>query len=73
MSSASYALVLIFLAAGCSLGWFANRSYVSHKDVKSTKAKLPGYRKSRHQNGVLALILAFVIGIIVFGLIRPHP
>lgn len=73
VNSASYALVLIFLGAGCTLGWYANRSYSSHRDVKTTKAKLPGYRRSRHQNGVVALILAFVIGIVVFSLIRPHP
>jgi hypothetical protein len=63
----------MFLGAGCTLGWFANRSYTSHRDVKSTKAKLPGYRRTRHQSGVVALILAFVIGIVVFGLIKPHP
>ncbi len=73
MSSASYVLVLIFLAAGCVLGWFANRSVAAHGDVKSTKKKIPGYRKSRHYNGVVALILAFVIGIVVFDLIHPHP
>jgi hypothetical protein len=73
MSSASYGLVLIFLAAGCFLGWFANRSVAAHGDVKSTKKKIPGYRKSRHHNGIVALILAFVIGIVVFDLIHPHP
>jgi ABC-type Fe3+ transport system permease subunit len=73
MSSASYGLVLIFLAAGCALGWYANRSYAAHGDVKSTKRKLPGYRRTRHRSGVVALILAFVIGIVVLGLIKPHP
>jgi hypothetical protein len=73
MSSASYGLVLVFLAAGCFLGWFANRSVSAHGDVKSTKKKIPGYRKSRHHNGIVALILAFVIGIVVFDLIHPHP
>jgi hypothetical protein len=72
MSSASYGLVLIFLAAGCFLGWFANRSIAAHGDVKSTKRKLPGYRKTRHHNGIVALILAFVIAIAAFDLIHPH-
>lgn len=73
MSPASYGVALIFLGAGCALGWFANRSVAAHGDVKSTKKKLPGYRKTRHHNGIVALILAFVIGIVVFDLIRPHP
>jgi hypothetical protein len=73
MSAASYGVALIFLGAGCLLGWFANRSVAAHADVKSTKKKIPGYRKTRHHNGIVALILAFVIGIVVFDLIRPHP
>jgi hypothetical protein len=72
MSSASYVLILIFLVAGCTLGWFANRSVAAHGDVKSTKRKLPGYRKTRHRNGIVALILAFVIAFAVLDLIHPH-
>lgn len=70
MSPASYGAVVIFLVAGCMLGWFANRAIASHGDVKSTKKKIPGYRKSRHHNGIVAAILAFVIGVLVFDLIR---
>ena len=72
MSSSSYGLVLIFLAAGCALGWYANRSFAAHGDVKSTKKKIPGYRKSRHHNGIITVILALVIGVVVFNLISPH-
>src|SRR5260221_7997952 len=53
MRTASYGLMFVFLAAGCVLVWFANRSIAAHGDVKSTKGKLPGYRKARHRNGVL--------------------
>ena len=70
MSSASYGLVLIFLTAGCTLGWYANRAYAAHGDVKSTKKKIPGFRKSRHRNGIITVILAFVISVVVFDLIR---
>lgn len=72
MSSSSYGLVLIFLGAGCALGWYANRSFAAHGDVKSTKKKIPGYRKSRHHNGIITVILALVIGVVVFNLISPH-
>lgn len=73
MSSASYGLIFIFLAAGFSLGWYANRSIAAHGDVKSTKGKLPGYRKTRHRTGIVAMILALVIGVVVFDIIHPHP
>jgi hypothetical protein len=72
MSSSSYGLVLVFLAAGGSLGWFANKAITSHGDVKSTRPKMRGYRKSRHRNGFITILLAFVIGVVVFDLIRPH-
>ena len=72
MSSASYGIALVFLAVGCALGWFANRAYASHGDVKSTKAKLPGYRKSRHRNGVITIIMVLVMSVVVFDLLRPH-
>ncbi len=73
MSSASYGLALIFLGAGCALGWFANRTIAAHGDVKSTKRKIPGYRKARHRSGVVFILLAFVLFVVVFDLIRPHP
>ncbi len=72
MSSASYGVALIFLGAGCALGWYANRAYASHGDVKSTKAKIPGYRKSRQHNGIITIVLALVIVVVVFDLLRPH-
>jgi hypothetical protein len=72
MSSASYALVLLFLVAGFALGWYANRAYAAHGDVKSTKAKIPGYRKSRHKNGTITAILAFAIAVVILGILSPH-
>ena len=72
MSAASYALILVFLAGGVVLGWFSNKAYSSHGDVKVGKTRVKNYRKSRHQNGLIAIILAVVIGVIVFDLIHPH-
>jgi hypothetical protein len=72
MSPASYALALIMLAAGGTLGWFANKAYASHGDVKVSKGRIRNYRKSRHHNGVIAIILALVIGVVVFDLLKPH-
>ena len=73
MRPVDYGLVLIFLISGSVLGWFANKAYASHGDVKTGKQRLSGYRKSRHRNGFITAVLAFVIGIVVFDLLRPHP
>jgi hypothetical protein len=71
MSPGDYGLVLVFLAAGLSLGWYANKAYASHGDVKTGKGRVKGYRKSRHRNGIIAIILAIVIGVVVLDLMRP--
>jgi hypothetical protein len=52
------------------LGWHAGRAYASRGDVKSTKKKIPGYRKSRHRNGLITIILAFVICVVVLDLMH---
>lgn len=70
MSAATGGFVLVFLVAGCMLGWRAGRAYASHGDVKSTKKKIPGYRKSRQRNGVITIILAFVICVVVLDLMH---
>ena len=72
MSGASYGVALVFLASGGALGWYANRAAVSHADVKSTKAKLPGFRRTRHRSGVITIILALVLVVVVFGIFNPH-
>ena len=73
MRPIDYGLVLIFLTAGLVLGWWANKAYASHGDVKSGKQRLSGYRKARHRNGFITAVLAIVIGVVVFDLLRPHP
>lgn len=72
MSAASSGLFIVFLGAGGALGWYANRAYAAHGDVKSTKKKLPGYRKSRKQNGFVTLVLFFVIGFVVITMLGGH-
>lgn len=70
MTGGSFVFVLIFLAAGAVLGWYGNRAVASNADVKSTKKKLPGFRKSRQHNGIIAIVLAFVIIVFVFDIMR---
>jgi hypothetical protein len=72
MSAASYGLMLVALAAGFTLGFHSHKAYAAHGDVKSTKAKIPGYRKSRQRSGFITAAILFVIGFVVLGLLHPH-
>jgi hypothetical protein len=53
--------VLIFLAIGSGLGWYSQKMYQGHQDVKVAKNRLTGGRRTRWRAGVLAVGIAIVI------------
>jgi hypothetical protein len=53
--------VLIFLAIGCALGWFSQKMYQAHGDVKVAKTRLTGGRRTRMRAGLLAVAFAVVV------------
>jgi hypothetical protein len=57
MGSAAFGFVLIVLVVGCFLGWHANRAHAAHGDIKTTKGRISGYRKTRLRSGVIAIAL----------------
>lgn len=73
MKPAEYGLILVFLIVGIVLGWWANKTYSSHGDVKTGKQRLSGYRKARSRNSVITAILVVAVGVVVFDLLHPHP
>ncbi len=73
MEPVDYGLALVFLIAGVVLGWWANKTYASHGDVKTGKQRLSGYRKTRQHNSLVTAILVLAVGFVVFGLLRLHP
>jgi hypothetical protein len=63
-------LVIAFLAVGCMLGWHAQRTRSAHADVRSTKGRLPGFRKTRIRSGLYVVVLVAVAVLIMSALIR---
>lgn len=70
MESAAFGLGLIFLIVGCILGWHANQAQAAHGDVKTTKGRLPGFRRTRMRSGLITLIVGVVVLLIIFDLLR---
>lgn len=64
MSAAVFTVAVLVLVIGCTLGWHANRTYTAHGDVKTTRGRIAGYRKTRLRSGIIAVI--FVIVVLVF-------
>jgi hypothetical protein len=66
-------LVIIFLVVGCVLGWHANRARAAHGDVKATKGRLPGFRRTRQRSGLIALAVAAIVVVAIYALLRGFP
>ncbi len=65
MGSAAFGLVIIFVAVGCVLGWNANRARAAHGDVRTTRNRLPAFRRTRNRSGLIALGLIVVMVLLV--------
>lgn len=61
MSPTVTTTVLIFLAMGSALGWYSQKMYQGHQDVKVAKNRLTGGRRTRWRAGLLAVALAIVV------------
>lgn len=61
MSPTVITTVLIFLVIGCALGWYSQKMYMAHGDVKVAKNRLSGGRRTRWRAGLLAVALAIVV------------
>ncbi len=69
MESAAFGLGLIFLIVGCILGWHANQAQAAHGDVKTTRSRLPGFRRTRMRSGLIAIGVVVVMVLLVAGMI----
>jgi hypothetical protein len=60
VSATIFGIAVVVLVVGCILGWHANRTYAAHGDVKTTRGRIAGYRKTRLRSGVIAVIFVIV-------------
>jgi hypothetical protein len=44
---------ILVLVAGVTAGWYASQAHAAHDGLKSTRKRLPGYRRT----GMIALVL----------------
>ncbi|MGO8885750.1 MAG: hypothetical protein ACLPUO_06200 [Streptosporangiaceae bacterium] len=61
MSAGAVLVVMVFLAVGCVLGWHANRTRAAHGDVRTTKNRLPGFRRTRMRSGSISLVIVIIM------------
>jgi len=57
-------LAIVVLVVGALMGWHANRAHSAHGDLRTTRGRLPGFRRTRFRSGVFSLAL-FAIAVFV--------
>jgi hypothetical protein len=72
MSKTAIAIVVVFLVVGSAVGWYSQKSYSAHGDVKVAKTRLKGGRRTRWRSGLLALVLGVITFLAVRDIIHPH-
>jgi hypothetical protein len=72
MNAGVLIIIIAFMGIGCMLGWHAQRARSSHGDVKSTKGKLPGFRKTRMRAGLYMFVLVAISLLVMSALIGHH-
>ena len=72
MSPTAFGLVVIFLAVGSMLGWHANRARSAHGDVRATRGRLPGFRRTRMRSGLYVLALVVIVLLVISDMLHRH-
>jgi ABC-type Fe3+ transport system permease subunit len=72
MTPAAIALVVAFLAAGLLLGWFGQKTYAAHGDIKVAKTRMRGGRKTRWRSGLWAVLIGALLVIAVKDILFPR-
>jgi hypothetical protein len=67
---AVFGVAVLVLVIGCFLGWHANRTYAAHSDVKTTRGRIAGYRKTRLRSGLIALAFIVIALLVVAAAVR---
>jgi ABC-type Fe3+ transport system permease subunit len=70
MGAAATALALIVLVVGALMGWHANRAHAAHGDLRTTRGRLPGYRRTRLRSGLFAVGMLVVALFVIRDLIH---
>lgn len=70
MAAAATVLALIVLVVGALMGWHANRAHAAHGDLRTTRGRLPGYRRTRLRSGLFAVAMLVVAMFVIRDLIH---
>ncbi len=68
---AAAGIALIVLVVGAFMGWHANRAHAAHGDLRTTRRRLTGYRRTRLRSGFFVIAM-FVVALFVMRAFIRH-
>jgi len=66
MTPAAIIIVILFLAAGLTLGWHSQKAVQGHADVKVGHSRIKGGRKVRWRSGLVSVAVGAVLLIAIW-------
>jgi ABC-type Fe3+ transport system permease subunit len=69
-TTAAFGIAVLVLVIGCFLGWHANRTYAAHGDVKTTRGRIAGYRKTRLRSGLIAIAFVIIALLVIAAVVK---
>lgn len=71
MSPEAIGAVVVFLVVGGAVGWYSQKTYAAHADVKVAKTRLSGGRRTRWRSGVWAIVLGVITLLALVDILHP--
>jgi membrane protein required for beta-lactamase induction len=69
MGATADTLALVVLVLGALMGWHANRARAAHGDLRTTRGRIPGFKRTRRRSGLLAIVMLVIALIVIKDLI----
>lgn len=70
VGSAALVIAAVVLVVSLIMGWYANRTYMAHGDVKTTRGRITGYRRIRFRSGLIALVVTIIVVLAAAAVLR---
>jgi hypothetical protein len=69
MGATAALLALLVLALGGMTGWHAKRAHGAHGDLRTTRGRIPGFKRTRIRSGLFSIVLLAIALFVIKDLI----
>ena len=70
MGSTAVLVALVVMVIGGYVGWRLRHAYGVNSDIKTYKARLPGFRKARNRSALTSILVALITLVLLRALVK---